>query len=373
MRFYWMLYLMLILSSCAKNDHSAGGKFERPLPVSIAEVSQRDVLIYIESIGHIVADHSVNIKPQVAGTIADVFIEGGDHVQVGELLYRIDPLPYVVALERAQATLLKNQAELEYSQKKLERYEGLLKADFVSKLSIEEYKSDVKVKEGQVLIDKAEVQATQINLQYCDVAAPIDGKVSLSKVDRGNIVTQNDSNALITILQINPISVEFSLSQKDFQDVQGILRKQDSKFTILLPYGDKREFEGRLEAFDNRINLQTGTIQLKGRIPNPEEILWPGQFVRVRLLMGKKENASIVPFSAIQLGQSGEYVYVLKPDMTVEYVPVKTSIRLGEDIVVDEGLEPGLQVVTDGQLNLQSGAKVIIPSQMQPPSEANLS
>lgn len=361
MRNLVIITFLLLLSSCAiEQPQPPQPKEEPPIAVSVSQPTQKDVPIYIETIGHVVAHRSVDIKPQVIGTIIDIFVRGGEKVEVGDELYRIDPLPYIVELEKSHATLMKDLAELEFAKKRLERYQNLGNKDFVSKLSIDEYESNVKAKEGQILIDQAEMQAAKINLDYCTVASPISGKVSLSRIDKGNIITTYDQETLMTILQLNPVDVEFSLTQKEFQDVQHVLKSENCNFKVLLPYGSEEEFDAKLEALDNRINKETGTIQLRGLVENQDEKLWPGQFVRVRLPVGLDKNALLIPFEAVHEDQEGTYIFLVTEEMTVSKQLVKIGNKLDDLIVIEEGIQPGSQIITDGILNLMMGSKIII-------------
>lgn len=362
------------LSSCSKQNQQAGAKgFQRPLPVSIAEVKQQDIPIYVDAIGHTFASNTVQVRPQVGGKIAEIFIKGGDRVKVGDPLYIIDQAPYQIALERARANLLKDEAELGYAKSKLERYENLVKSDFVSKLNIEEYQRDVKIREGQIAIDKAEIENAKLNLEYTMVVSPINGQVSINKLDIGNIVQANDPNSLVSILQLVPINVNFSIPQKDFQNFESVLKQPNVKFKVILPYGSHKEIEGELVAINNQFNSNTGTIELQGIVTNEDEVLWPQQFVKIKLYIRTDKNMAIVPARAVQLGQKGSYVYVLKSDMTVEYVPVVVAEQVGDLTAIKEGLQAGMKVVTDGQINLRPGAKVVIQNEMkQAEPEKNL-
>ncbi len=357
--YYYLLIwfaMTFFIAGCMKKEPSQAA--QRVFPVSVASVVQWDIPIYIETIGHVVAFTNVDVKPQVEGRVLEVYIKGGQDVQAGQSLYLIDPITYQIALERAKATLAKDEAQLEYARKRLQRYEQLIKTDFISKLNIEEYLSHVKMLEGQVRIDRAEVSLAQINLNHCKVVSPVEGRVNLTCSDPGNLVKANDSNVLTRILQITPVYVYFSLSQKEFQDWQHILAEGHCHFKALLPFGDSQQFEGEVIAIDNQ--LQTGTIQLKGIVPNRERILWPGEFVRVRLHVKMKNQVPVIPIAAIQIGQKGSFVYVLKPDMLVDVVHVKTGGYLDGWIAIDEGLQPGMKVIIDGQINLYPGAKVKI-------------
>lgn len=350
---------LALLFSCEKSQPALPKNFERPFPVVVGDVLQQDVPVFIEAIGNVAASNSVDIRPQVSGKIIDIRIEGGDDVQAGDLLYRIDPVPYQLALEKAKATLAKDEAELEYARRKVERYETLLKGNFVSKLSIEEYKRDVKSLEAQILIDRSEIGVAETNLNYCRIYSPIEGRVSLQKIEIGNVVSPSDQNPMTTILQIAPIDINFSIAQRDFEQLQRILAEGKRSFIVILP-GSQQEFEGEVVAVNNQVDMQTGTIQIKGSVRNREKILWPGEFVRVKVFIRMKKNAPLVPASAIQTGDKGTYVYILKPDQTVDTVNVKTGERVEDNVVIDEGLEPGMKIIVDGQINLRPGVKVVV-------------
>lgn len=357
--FYFIACLVLaggMISCSVQKKHQ---KAPRPLPVIVGEAISQDVPVYIEAIGNAAAFNSVDIRPQVSGKIIDIRIHGGDDVQVGDLLYRIDPIPYKLALEKAKANLLKNEAELEYARRKVERYETLIKGDYVSKLSIEEYKRDVSTLEAQILIDKSEIGVAQTNLNYCNIFSPIDGRVSLQKIEIGNVVSPTDSNPMTTILQIAPIYINFSIAQREFEELQHVLAEGKRSFQVILP-GSQQQFDGEVVAVNNQVDVRTGTIQIKGLVRNREKILWPGEFVRVRVFIRTKQNAVLVPDVAVQVGQDGSYVYVLKQDGTVENVAVKIGEHVDKLVVVDEGLEAGATIITDGQINLRPGAKVLV-------------
>jgi multidrug efflux system membrane fusion protein len=326
-------------------------------PVKVARVEQQDVPVYLEAIGNVSAPNNVEMRPQIKGTIIDVLFSGGDDVDAGDVLYRLDPLPYQLALERAEANLVKDQAALEYAHRKIERYSTLLKNNFVSKLSIEEYKRDVRSLEAQIAIDQAEIGTAQTNLDYTTIVAPLKGRISLSKVDRGNVISPENTQPLANILQIVPIYVYFSIPQTEFEQLQQQLLLQDYSFTVILP-GTQQEFQGNVIAFDNQVDSKTGTIRIKGIVANEAKILWPGEFVQVRVLLYVKKKAAIVPQQAVQIGQKGSYVYLLQDDQTVKYVSVETGERIGENIVINTGVKIGDSIVTDGQINLQPDAKL---------------
>lgn len=359
------LLIILLLSAgfltgCSEEKKVVPQTFERPLPVVVAEVGKMDVPIYIEAIGHVSAGTSVDIKPQVSGRLIEVNIDGGDDVKTGDVLYRIDPLPFQLALEMQQAQLLKDQVELDFAIKKMERYAKISEKDYVSKMSVEELIKEVGTLKAQIAADQANVSAALKDLGYCDICSPIDGRVNLETVDAGNIVSPSNSAPLATILQISPIDVNFSLPQRDFETLQQLLLEGKRKFRATLPE-TLREFEGIVDSFDGQFDQKTGSIQIHGEIENKDKILWPGEFVLVKVFIKTLYGAPVVPSSAVQIGQKGPYVYVLKEDRTVEQVMVKVIDQHEDKTVLED--HPGNKVIIDGQVNLRSGAKVIVTNE----------
>lgn len=356
-----LLISLGLLTGCSEAPPSPPMKFERPIPAAIAEVTVKDIPVYIEAIGNVTALAQVDVRPQVTGKVVRLFVKPGQDVQAGQILYQIDPVPYQLQLEKAQATLEKDLAKLEYTRQRLNRYERLMDSQFVSRLSIDEYRSDVRTQESQIKIDQAEVRLAEINLSYTNVISPLKGQISLNLVDEGNIITGGETNALTRILQMTPIYVCFNIAQREFQQIQESLQKGDRRFAAFLPHQD-RQFEGEVVAVDNQIDPQTGTIQIKGLVTNQDQSLWPGEFVRVKLFLKTKKNMPVVPASAIQANQKGSFVYTVLEDHSIEMVPVKVGEEIEGVVAIEEGLKEGMKVVTDGQLNLRPGVKVVIAS-----------
>lgn len=357
---FWLLtsVVLFLCGSCSQPSQPAAS--ERSWPVKVAKAELRDVPVFIDTIGHMSASQAVDVRPQVSGKIVNAIIYGGEEVKQGDLLYTIDPVPFELALKRAQATLAKDQAMLAYFKSRLERYSKLVKSEYVAPLTVEEYARDVSTQESQVLIDMDDVALAELNLEYSSVKAPMAGHLSLSVFDPGNLVSSSDTIPLIKILQIKPIQVNFSISQPEFQLVQKKFREESNhQFELFLP-DNPQAFTGQIDALENSFNPQTGTIQLRGVIANEEGILWPGEYVKVRISLNVLHDAVVVPYAALQLGQKGHFVYILKEDHTVEMVPVKSGEHFGDWIVIEEGLEAGSIVVTEGQFNLRSGYRVFV-------------
>lgn len=350
-------FLLLLLTSCSTQQSKPQPPSAR---VEVDKAHIEDIPIYIEAIGNIHESAIVQIRPQVQGIILNSYVVQEGFVQAGDLLYEIDPRPYQAVLDQAKATLLKDEAAVELAKSTLKRYQDLVNKDFISKLTYEQYKTNVDSAEAQVQIDKAAIDSAQINLGYCRIISPINGKLSISNIDPGNLVLVNDVNALIEIRQITPIQVRFSIPQRDFQEIQRYQEIENLKLRITLPFDNNREFIGILSAIDNHIDLKTGTILLKGIISNEERVLWPGEFVKVRMILKTRPNTVVIPFAALQVGQNGKYVYKWESDETVRAVTVETGEKVGESVVIYSGLNEGDVVVTNGQLNLANGSKVQI-------------
>jgi membrane fusion protein, multidrug efflux system len=350
------LCTVLLLSGCKKEEIKIE---ERVLPVSVEEVSQQNVPVFFNTFGHLISPQSVEIRPQVNGIIKERFFQESQHVKQGDPLYLIDPQPYQFALDKAKASLLQAEANLQFAKEKLQRYSELIKKDFVSKLIINEYERDVKVQETMVLNNQAEVGIAQQNLGYCTITSPIDGQVGLSKIDPGNLVVANENQSIVQVQQIAPIDVEFTVPQNEFIILQKIANIREHALKIRLS-NEETSYEGKIIAFNNEVDLSTGTIKIRGRFENLQLQLWPGEFVLINLFLRTKENALVIPADALQFGEKGTFVYVLKADMTVHPVFIHVSDRIDNKIVVDDGLKTGEKVVTDGQLNLLPGSKVMV-------------
>lgn len=354
-----LLILMLLVCTtpaCSKKEQPV-----KKYPILVAPVVQQDTPIFIESVGNVYSLQTVEIRPQVGGIVLEANVKQGQYVKKGDQLYRIDPRPYQAALDQAKGTLLKDQAALELAQITTKRYETLAQKDFISKLNFEQYQINVKSAEGQVLTDKAAVEAAELNLSWTTVLAPIDGKISQYNIDPGNLVVPNDANALTNLRSIHPADIHFNINQKDYIAVQRAMREGQLKFEIFMPQISENVRQGKIYFYDNHLDLNTGTILIKGLVPNEDEYYWPGEFVRVRLQLRMEYNALLIPEEALQYGQEGSYVYVFKPETSsVEYRLVTKGERVGKLLLIEKGLKPGEQVVTLGQVNLRPNSQVYL-------------
>lgn len=350
-----LIFLLLILSGCSQKEMTK----EKPLKtVEVAPVISQRTPIWLNTVGNVVPMITVEVTPQVEGKIIEIPIKEGQRVSKGDLLYKIDPKPYEAALLKAQGNYIKEEANLKYQQQRLERFGQLLPDEYISKINIEEIESALGQAKGAVETARGQLKDAEIHLNYCNITSPIDGKISKYAIEYGNIVSKNDANALTVIRQITPVQIQFSYPQKDFEALQKEGAHRTFPIEIKLLQDADYKYRGEVFFYDNTISAETGTILLKGIYPNDNEELWPGEFVRVRLLLKWVENALLVPIEAVQKGQNGLSLFVLKTDQTVELRQIKIGAQANNHYIVENGVEKGEIVVTKGQLNLQPGDQV---------------
>lgn len=357
---FYLLIFILFLTGCGKKKAA----IVRPAAlVTACETISKDVPVYIDEIGSATASESVSIRPQASGQITEInFIDGAD-LKKGDALFTIDPRPYQAALQQAQASLAQSQAALSLAKSEFERAKGLLPSGAVSKDSYEIKQNDVVVKEAVVQSCKAAVQTAQVNLDYCFIRSPIDGRAGKRQVDIGNVVTANSGDVLLTIQRLNPIYADFTITERDLSYVREEMTKDDLETYVRLPdEPDANASKGKLTFLDNAVQGETGTVKLRATLSNANHHFWPGQFVQVRLVLRTIKNAVLAPYEAVQTSQNGPYVYVVKPDSTAELRLVKLGQQQDKMIVISEGLKAGEKVITSGQLTVTPGGKVQIAS-----------
>ncbi len=329
-----------------------------PVPVSVAESKQDTLPIYLTAIGNVRALNSIDIHPQVGGVLLDVSVKEGDMVKKGQALAVIDPRPFKAALDKAQAQLTQDQAQLQNAQTDQKRYSALAQRDFASRQQVDTQNSTVNRFQGVVAADQASIDEAKINLGYSVIQAPIDGKVGLRRVDPGNVVQANSTGAgIFSVVQEQPISVIFSLAETDLPTVRDAMRKGELAALADAPGSDRVLDRGVLATTDNSVNSDSGTIQIRANFPNPDMMLTPGQFVDIRLQVGVATGV-IVPHVAVQNGQDGLFVFAVDATKTVKRQNVKVSYDNGKQAVVSDGLSAGTTVVTAGQSRISDGTKV---------------
>jgi multidrug efflux system membrane fusion protein len=328
------------------------------VPVVAEKLQASDVPIVMAGIGTVVAFNVVDVHAQVTGTIDQIGFVEGQTVQPGSLIAQLDPRPFQAALQQAEANLARDQANLTNARTNLGRYTPLLKPGFASAQQVTDQASMVTQLEASVAGDKAAIFNAKTQLGYTTITSPIDGVTGIRRVDIGNIVQPGTTTPIVTITQIQPISVVFTLPQTDVPDVQAAMAKGALK-TIAYGQDNRTKLdEGTLLLVDNTINQSSGTVQLKATFPNADRALWPGEFVNVRLIARVQHDGVTVPLAALQQGQNGMFVYVVQPDDTVQQRPVTVEQTLDGRALIAKGVKAGDRVVTAGQYRLSNGIMV---------------
>jgi multidrug efflux system membrane fusion protein len=335
------------------------------VPVTVGQVEQRDVPQLIKAIGRVEALSTVSIKSRITGQLLKVHFQEGQFVTKGDPLFTIDPAPFESALRQSQAQAARDQAQADKAAEDLRRYQELVSRKAVSAAQYEQFQTEAKAKAAQALASQADVQNARLNLGFCHINSPISGVMGSLVSYAGNMIKANDDKAMVTITQVQPIQVSFAVPE---QNLARIRRQQGQgqnqlKVEAQVPGDESRPVTGALVFVDNTVDTATGTIRLKASYDNPEHLLWPGQFVNVTLWLSLRQGATVLPTKALSAGQEGYYVFVVQPDMTVQSRMVKTGESQDGLSLVEEGVKPGEQVVTDGQLRLVPGAKVVIKGQ----------
>jgi multidrug efflux system membrane fusion protein len=331
------------------------------VPVSVGTVARQDVPLEVRANGHVDPYSTVAIKARVGGQVTRVGFREGQNVHQGDVLFQIDSRPYASALAQAQAQLERDRAIAKKAEQDVQRYAELVAKDYVTKEQYDAVGSNVAAALATVKADEAAVENARLNFSYCTVSAPLSARTGAVLVYPGNMVKGNDDNPLVVLNQIQPVYVSFSVPESSLALIRQHGRPgQTLKVNVLPSGGTANTQTGDLTFWNNTVDPTTGTILLKATFPNQNEVLWPGEYVDVTLTLATEPNAIVVPTQAIQTGQSGQYVYVVKNDLTVESRPVSMNRTQGPLSIVAKGLQPGERVVTDGQLRLAPGAKVEI-------------
>jgi multidrug efflux system membrane fusion protein len=414
-RLPYLLGIFLTLLACS-SESRVEPKPPAAAPVTVGSVTQKSIPLQLRAIGNVEAHEVVSVKSQVGGELAKVHFREGRDVKKGDLLFTIDPRPFEAALRQAEANLNQNLAQVkqaeanlnqnlaqvkqaeanlardiaqeENAQKEARRYKDLVEKQYVSKEQFDQLLTAAEAARATVAADRAAVEnagaavqasraalensrsaveasraaveTARIQLGYCTIRSPLDGRTGSLLVQQGNLVKANDTQPLVSINQVQPIYVTFSVPEQDLPEIKKYRALGRLKVEAFIAQEENRPEQGWLTFVDNAVDLTTGTIRLKGTFENREKRLWPGQFVNVALTLTVEPAAVVVPVSALQTGQQGTFVFVVKPDHTVESRPVVTARTVGEEAVIERGLSPGEVVVTDGQLRLSPGARVEI-------------
>jgi multidrug efflux system membrane fusion protein len=357
------LLLTFLLNACSSSDPApskARANAAQTIPVTVAKVMQQDLPVYLSGLGSVAAYYTVSVKSRVDGQLVDVKFKEGESVKQGALLAVIDPRPYQVQLEQAQSQLFKDQASLRDAQLNYQRYKGLLQnSGAMSQQQVDTQQATVDQLDGAVRNDQATVDNAKLNLTYCHITAPVSGRIGLRLVDPGNMVHASDTNPMLVITQLQPITALFTLPEDQLPEVAQHLRKAALQVDAYSRDDQNKLASGKLLTIDNQIDQTTGTGKLKAVFSNEDNVLWPNQFVNIHLLLETRKNATVIPSAAVQQGPQGSYVYVMKQDNSVEVRNVSSSLTEGNLTQIASGVEPNEVVVTDGQDKLQAGSKVL--------------
>ncbi len=331
-----------------------------PVPVGVVRAEQRDVPHMASGIGTVESLHHVTLRPQVEGVLAEVLFQEGQMVRKGDLLARIDDRPFAAALAQAQAEKARNQAQLRAAEQDLTRYENLVKEEAISRQTVEQQQGTVGQLRAAVNASDAAIAAAQVQMSFTRITAPVSGRVGLRRVDPGNLVRATDADGLVTVTQIAPISVVFSLPQTLVPAIQPLLKQPEgAAVTAYDRDNGTRLAEGWLSMIDNQIDSTTGTIKLRAEFDNAGGSLWPGQFVTVRLQIGQSAKATVVSHRAVKQGLEGPFVFRVN-NGRAEVVPVTVGYTTDEEVVITKGIAPGETIVSDGQSRLKDGVAVKI-------------
>ena len=343
---------------CAKADKVA---VVEAVPVRVGIVEKKAVPLQIRNVGTVQAYVAVSVRAQVTGEIMQVHFREGQDLKKGELLFSIDPRPYEAALAQAEAALARERAQMENAQTDVKRYEDLAKKDYVTQQQYDSVKANAAATAANVRSDEALVERARLDLAFCSIRAPIDGRSGSILVQSGNVVKANDA-VLVTINQIAPIYLTFAVPERELPEI----RRRQNAGTLVVeaeePAGGRSLGRGELTFVDNIVDRATGTITLKATFANADRVLWPGEFVNAVLTLTTDQGAIVAPVGTVQNGQQGTFAYVVKADKTVESRPVTVARAVAGGVVIASGLEAGETVVTDGQLRLVPGAKVEVLS-----------
>src|SRR5579862_5428061 len=349
--------MLLSAVSCSRGSVQAAPAMPAPL-VTVVKAAAKDVPQYLDEIGRNTAFESVTVTPQFAGRITERHFEEGENLKKGQLLFVIDPRPYKAQVDAAQATLAQSKAALDLAKIQFARDQEVIGERAISQQDYDTKKNAVDVDQAQIDAAEAALETAKLNLEYCYIHSPIDGRAGARLVDVGNVV-QTNSTSLLSIQRLDPIYATFTITESDLPGVQKQMSSGLLKAAVRLPSDPESTARfGRVEFLDNAVQNGSGTVNLRATMNNPDHHFWPGQFVDVKLILSTEKNAVLIPNQATQISQKGPFVYVVKDDDTAELRPIKLGQRQGDDVVVTEGIAPNERVVLAGQMLVRPGGKV---------------
>ncbi len=365
--------VLVTTAACSRNNvHAAGPTMPPPL-VTAVPASTQDVPRYLDEIGRNAAFEAVTVTPQVSGRIVERHFQDGENLTRGQLLFVIDPRPYKAQVDSAQAALAQARAALDLAKIQFVRDQEVIGEKAISQQDYDTKKNAVDVDQAQVEAAQAALETAKINLDYCYIHSPIDGRAGARLVDVGNVVQPN-TTSLLSIQRLDPIYANFTITEGDLPAVQRQMSSGLLKAAVRLPSdAENGTRSGRVEFLDNAVQNGTGTVNLRATISNSDHHFWPGQFVDVKLVLSTEKGAVLIPNQATQISQRGPFVYVVKSDDTAELRPVKLGQRQGDEVVVTEGVAASERVVVAGQMLVRPGGKVRVDSGSTPAPASNAS
>jgi len=351
-----VLFILIIINAgCAQKQPTA----KAAVAVTVGKVTTKSMPINLDSVGNVAAYNSVTILPQVTGQVANIHFQQGQNVKAGDLLITINPAPFQQQLAQAEALLAHDRAQASFNRVTANRYTDLYQQGAVAKQDNDQMATASQTQDATVSQDEAAVENARINLSHCYITSPIDGRTGAFLANLGALATANQTQ-MVVVNQLEPIFVQFTIPEKDLARVMAAKKKNSIPITANIADQGLSVTDGALTFIDNTVDISSGVIQMKAQFPNTTGQLWPGEFVRVILKLGEEPNAIVVPNAAVVEGQKGKYVFVVKDDMTVEARTVTEDRVIGDLAVISKGLANDETVVTDGQINLAPGSKIII-------------
>jgi multidrug efflux system membrane fusion protein len=355
--------LLILVAACSGTSSGQSAAKEEKngaaVSVNVATAVRKAAPMQRSAIGNVQAFSTVSVRALVEGTLTEVHFAEGQHVKKNDLLFTIDPRPFEVQLKQAEAALARDRAQAGLARQEAARYEGLAAKEYVSREQADQTQAAAVAAEATLLADEAGVESAKLQLNYCSIRSPIDGVAGALLVHAGNVVKANDpDHPLVVIQQVSPVYVAFSVPASELPEIKRSMARGPVKTAATPSDGATAPAAGTLTFVDNAVDQTTGTIQLKARFPNMDKALWPGQFVNVVMTLSTQPDAILVPAQAVQTGQEGPYLFVVRPDETVESRPVVVGRTVANETVIERGVAPGERVVTDGQLRLATGVKV---------------
>jgi multidrug efflux system membrane fusion protein len=376
MRIHWFSFLVLAAATAACSGGEAKQRTPAPgaaggggrgganatVPVTVATVEQKSIPIEVQGIGTVIAATTVAVRSQITGEMMSVHFKEGEDVREGQLLVTLDKRPLEAALQQAEATLQRDIAQATNAKASAARYNDLQARGIATREQVDQITAQAAALEATVNADRANVQTARLNLEYTTIEAPIAGRTGLLQVHPGNLIRAQDTTPIVTINRITPVYVSFAVPEAQLSDLKRYVAAGRLTVRAQAPGETSQPAIGHVDFIDNAVDSTTGTIKVKGTFPNEKKQLWPGQFVNVVVTLSTDPKAVVVPSAAVQTGQQGTYVFVVKPDQTVEQRAIEVARARGGESVIQTGLRAGETVVTDGQIRLVPGSRISVKS-----------